>query len=324
MRYKIIISGPVGAGKTSAINALTDDKALKTDVAVSDVVTSQRKDTTTVALDYGVIKYANEDVVHIYGTPGQERFDFMWDILSEGAHGLILLFDNCRNYPFRDLKYYTEQFSDLIAKTGLIVGVTRYDVTQDPDVEEYKDWLRELEIKADVFVVDARVKEDIHTLVRHYLDQNADISSLGKQQRDEKKTVEAAEVTTVVPPLPKTILNEETAALTKMRLTEKSMRSVMKIQGVTGASLANDVGELIDSTIQDDDINEFIAFISGLTPAVQAIADMGEIHRIMLRGSKDENLTVFVEAEHSLGVTSERKASVPAISQQIEDTLQWM
>jgi len=312
----------VGAGKTTAINALTDDKALKTDVAVSDVVTSQRKDTTTVALDYGVIKYSNEDVVHVYGTPGQERFDFMWDILAEGAHGLVLLFDNCRNYPFRDLKYYTEQFSGLIAKTGLIVGITRYDVQQDPDIEEYKDWLRELEIQADVLVVDARVKEDIHSLIRHYIDQNADVIGLEKSKSGEKKAIRTEEVETS--PVSKPVLNAETAALTKMQLTEKSMRSVMKIKGVTGASLANDVGELIDSTIQDDDMNEFIAFISGLTPAVEATADMGDIHRIMLRGPKDENLTVFVEAEHSLGVTSERKASVPAISQQIEDTLQWM
>lgn len=314
MRYKIIISGPVGAGKTTAINSLTDDKALKTDVAVSDVATSQRKDTTTVALDYGVIKYANDDVVHVYGTPGQERFDFMWDILAEGAHGLVLLFDNCRNYPFRDLKYYTEQFSELIENTGLIVGITRYDMQQNPDVEEYKEWLKDLSIEADVFVVDARIKEDIHTLVRHYIDQNSDVVALAKPKRGEKKLEAAA----------KPALNEETAALSKMQLSEQSMRSVIKIQGVTGVSLANDVGELIDSTIQDDDMNEFIAFISGLTPAIEGTADMGDIRRIMLRGPKDENLTVFVEAEHSLGVTSERKASVPAISQQIEDTLQWM
>lgn len=313
----------MGAGKTTAINSLTDDKALKTDVAVSDVATSQRKDTTTVALDYGVIKYDNDDVVHVYGTPGQERFDFMWDILAEGAHGIVLLFDNCRNYPFRDLKYYTEQFSDLITKTGLIVGVTRYDMKQDPDIEEYKGWLNELGIKAEVFVVDARVKEDIQTLVRHYIDQNADVVGLPKKSKRSEKSSVSAEVAQEKTP-PKPVLNEETAALTKMQLTEKSMRSVMKIQAVTGASLANDVGELIDSTIEDDDINEFIAFISGLTPALESTVDMGDIRRIMLRGPKDENLTVFVEAEHSLGVTSERKASVPAISQQIEDTLQWM
>lgn len=323
MRYKIIISGPVGAGKTTAINSLTDDKALKTDVAVSDVATSQRKDTTTVALDYGVIRYPNDDVVHVYGTPGQERFDFMWDILAKGAHGVVLLFDNCRNYPFRDMKYYTEQFADLIASTGLIVGVTRYDVKQEPGIEEYEGWLKELGIEADVFVIDARVKEDIHTLVSHYLAKNVKPNEL-KKSETETKTVTTPTPEEPVEITPKPALTEETAALTKIQLTEKSMRSVMKIRGVTGASLANDVGELIDSTILDDDVNEFIAFISGFTPAIEAAMDMGEIHRIMLRGPKDENLTVFAEADHSLGVTSERKASVPAISQQIEDTLQWM
>lgn len=102
------------------------------------------------------------------------------------------------------------------------------------------------------------------------------------------------------------------------------MEAVEKIQGVTGVTLTNDMGELIDSSIHDESLNELIAFISGMTPSLEEIAGLGEIHRIMLRGPKDDNLTVFVEAERSLGVVSERKKSIPALSQQIEDMLQWV
>jgi hypothetical protein len=83
------------------------------------------------------------------------------------------------------------------------------------------------------------------------------------------------------------------------------------------------MGELLHSTIDDDQMNEFIAFLSGITSGFQNNNSFGEVHRIMLRGPKDDNLTVFVEEERSLGVRSDKRMSVPALSQQIEDKLQW-
>jgi signal recognition particle receptor subunit beta len=328
LRYKIIITGAVGAGKTTAIGALTDQTALQTDAVASDLITSQRKKTTTVALDYGVVKLNDDDVAHVYGTPGQERFDFMWDILSEGAHGLILLIDDSRNYPFRDLKYYYEQFADLINSTRVIIGITRSDLAEEPtSIETYQQWLKQLNLEADVLHVDARVKEDIYTLVQQLV---AEESSAVKTPSD----VEAVdinsqqEISPTAPVVSEPVVSEEdelvVPALETMNLTRSSMEAVGKIQGVTGVTLTNDMGELIDSSINDESLNELIAFISGMTPSLEEIAGLGEIHRIMLRGPKDDNLTVFVEAERSLGVVSERKKSIPALSQQIEDMLQWV
>ncbi len=336
LRYKIIITGPVGAGKTTAINSLTDQKALKTDAPVSDLTTSQRKQTTTVALDYGVIKLNNEDVAHVYGTPGQERFDFMWEIISEGAHGLVLLLDNCRNYPFRDLKYYTSHFRDLVDEVPFVIGITRSDIKSEPSIENYQTWLKELNIDADVMMVDARNKEHIHRLVNSLIKQkqakanssasvtNADHGGslpLTASLKNEKSSeLEKKESTTPSP----AVEAVAPASGSKIMLTEKSMAAVAKINGVTGVSLSNDMGEVIDSTILDENLNEFIAFLSGITPAIQDVANLGEIHRIMLRATDDDNLTVFVEDEHSLGVASLHKTSVPALSQQIEDMLQWI
>ncbi len=359
MKYKVIITGPVGAGKTTAINALTDENALKTDVPVSDMTTSQRKQTTTVALDYGVIKLDNDDVAHVYGTPGQERFDFMWEIISEGANGLVLLLDNCRNYPFRDLIYFTKQFRALIEDVPFIIGVTRSDIKDDPSIDTYRQWLTELNIKANVLMVDARNKEHIHQLVRAMLYDKTDtpvntpvVDSKAREALDrtfldasagtradiktevKEKTenniishkintshqLEEVHKTETVEPENKGAVSYSS----KILLTEKSMSAVAKINGVTGVSLTNDMGELMDTTVFDDDMNEFIAFLSGITPSIEEAAGLGEIHRIMLRGADDDNLTVFVEDERSLGVTSLQKTSVPALSQQIEDMLQWI
>lgn len=102
--YKIIFTGPVGAGKTTAIGSLSDDAPLSTDENASDM-TRERKPRTTVALDYGVMKLDGKEKIHLYGTPGQERFDFMWDILTEGGIGLVLLLNNSRPDPFKDMRF---------------------------------------------------------------------------------------------------------------------------------------------------------------------------------------------------------------------------
>lgn len=128
---KIIFTGPVGAGKTTAIAAISDIKPIATDEYASDM-TKSRKPQTTVAMDYGLIRLSENERVHLYGTPGQERFDFMWDILTKGGIGLILLLDNTRKDPFQDIRFYTNAFRDFIEKQQMVVGVTRMDLHRKP------------------------------------------------------------------------------------------------------------------------------------------------------------------------------------------------
>lgn len=128
---KIIFTGPVGAGKTTAIAAISDIKPVATDEYASDM-TKSRKPQTTVAMDYGLIRLSENERVHLYGTPGQERFDFMWDILTKGGIGLILLLDNTRHDPFQDIRFYTNAFRDFIEKQQMVVGVTRMDLHRKP------------------------------------------------------------------------------------------------------------------------------------------------------------------------------------------------
>jgi len=167
-QHKIIFAGPVGAGKTTAIRSLSDIPIIATDEDATDM-TANRKPQTTVAMDYGLIKLDNGERVHLYGTPGQERFDFMWDILTEGGLGLVLMLDNSRANPFQDMSFYINAFKDFIEETQLVIGVTRMDEVRKPELNEYVKHLASLGMVVPVFEVDARHKRDVSLLVQALL-----------------------------------------------------------------------------------------------------------------------------------------------------------
>ncbi|RUM94169.1 MAG: GTP-binding protein [Thiothrix sp.] len=162
---KIIVTGPVGAGKTTAIQTISDIQMVNTDEKASDI-TKAKKPRTTVAMDYGYVNLGEHERVHLYGTPGQKRFDFMWEVLSEGALGLILLLDNSKPKPQKDLALYTRFFKDNIKKGKLVIGVTMFDKKTTPTLDDYRQWIDGLSIDAPVFSVDARVHQDVYSLVQ--------------------------------------------------------------------------------------------------------------------------------------------------------------
>ena len=120
--YKLVFAGPVGAGKTTAIQSLSDIEVVRTEASATDDV-KQLKQTTTVAMDYGLMKLASGDQVRLYGTPGQKRFDFMWDILTENALGLVVLVSARADDPVAELDVYLKAFRGLIDRTALVVGM---------------------------------------------------------------------------------------------------------------------------------------------------------------------------------------------------------
>lgn len=166
--HKIIFTGPVGSGKTTAIGSISDIEPVRTDELASDM-TTQRKPATTVAMDYGMIRLGPQEKVHLYGTPGQERFDFMWEILTKGGIGLVLLLDNTRPTPFQDMKFYINAFRQFIDETRLVIGVTQMDVQPSPTVEGYVQSLHELNVMAPIFEIDARKREDVSMLIQALL-----------------------------------------------------------------------------------------------------------------------------------------------------------
>jgi small GTP-binding protein len=89
---KIVVTGPFAAGKTTLIRTISEITVLSTEKDITDE-TRSRKSETTVAMDFGRITIDRDLVLYLFGTPGQDRFDFMWEILGEGMLGYILLVD---------------------------------------------------------------------------------------------------------------------------------------------------------------------------------------------------------------------------------------
>lgn len=163
--HKIIFTGPVAAGKTTAIAAISDTPPVSTEAKASDAE-QLSKPNTTVAMDYGKVKLNGTDCIHLYGTPGQKRFEFMWDILTSGGLGLVLLLDNTRDDPFEDMRYFLNQFSTFIEKTHVAIGVTRLDIQSVPTIEHYSKEVQKLGYNYPVFSVDARRKQDVASLIK--------------------------------------------------------------------------------------------------------------------------------------------------------------
>ncbi len=164
-QHKIIFTGPVGAGKTTAIHAISDIVPVKTDAVASDM-TKNRKAETTVAMDYGVMNLSDGNKIHLYGTPGQERFDFMWDILTQGGIGLILLLNNTRKNPFQDLHFFLDAFVDFIQQTSVAIGITQMDLKATPTIEQYHQEIKKHALNPPVFAVDGRNARDVSLLVQ--------------------------------------------------------------------------------------------------------------------------------------------------------------
>ena len=166
--YKIIFTGPVRTGKTTAITSISDQSPLTTDELATDM-TRDKKKKTTVALDYGTVRLQGGECIHLYGTPGQQRFDFMWDILTTGGIGLILLLDNTRTDPFQDMRFFLTQFSDFIQQTHVAIGVTQMDLKPSPCIAEYHRQANTLGLNLPIFEVDARKRQDVAMLLKALL-----------------------------------------------------------------------------------------------------------------------------------------------------------
>jgi small GTP-binding protein len=128
---KVIVSGPVGAGKTTLIQTLSEIPVVETEELASEQIGKQ---TTTVGLDFGLLRLDGVPI-HLFGTPGQERFSFVWDVLLEGALGLVLLISGARPQDFprarKILEYLTSRHP-----VPFVVGVTHQDIPKVWQPEE--------------------------------------------------------------------------------------------------------------------------------------------------------------------------------------------
>lgn len=126
-KIKIVIAGPFAAGKTQFINTVSEIKTVKTERRTQAAGEKNVKDYTTVAMDFGKIRIDDEHELYLFGTPGQSRFDFMWEILGEGALGIIILVDSTDPSTFHEARKIINFFSSHFP-VPMVVGANKQDL----------------------------------------------------------------------------------------------------------------------------------------------------------------------------------------------------
>lgn len=163
---KFVFTGSVGSGKTTAIATISESSYFSTEVKPSEQNILQQKKSTTVAMDYGVLKTIDgQDKFYLYGTPGQRRFDFMTPILTRDAAGLIIMINNTQDNPLEELDYYLSLNKAFLLKNPAVIGITHYDKFSQPSVDDYLSILNGRGIPWPVMNIDARELDDIMLLL---------------------------------------------------------------------------------------------------------------------------------------------------------------
>ena len=137
---KMVVTGPFSAGKTEFIQAISEIDVVATERKISRAE-ERVKDQTTVAMDFGRITVDDDLILYLFGTPGQRRFDFMWEILSEGMLGFVVLVDSARPETFREAMSILETFR-AYAPTPYVVAANKQDVDDAWEVDDLRIALR--------------------------------------------------------------------------------------------------------------------------------------------------------------------------------------
>lgn len=133
---KMVVTGPFNSGKTAFIRSISEIEVVSTERKISLEV-EKVKETTTVAMDFGRITVDDDLVLYLFGTPGQKRFDFMWEILSEGMLGFVVIVDSSRPETFREARFILDTFR-AYAPTPYVVAANKQDIPEAWPVDDLR------------------------------------------------------------------------------------------------------------------------------------------------------------------------------------------
>src|SRR5512132_207562 len=164
---KMVITGPFSSGKTSFIGSISEIAVVRTERKITDE-TRNVKQQTTVAMDFGRITIDKEIVLYLFGTPGQKRFDFMWEILSEGMLGFVVIVDSSRPETFHEARRILDTFRTY-SSTPFVIAANKQD---DEDAWPPEDLKIALGLDSDVRVLPciAMNKSSVKNILLELLD----------------------------------------------------------------------------------------------------------------------------------------------------------
>ena len=152
---KMVVTGPFSSGKTEFIKSISEIDVVSTDSKITSENEREQKENTTVAMDFGRITVDEDLVLYLFGTPGQRRFDFMWEILAEGMLGFIVMVDSAKPETFREARSILETFR-AYAPTPYVVAANKQD---HPDAWEPADLRIALSIEEGIKLLPCVAKE---------------------------------------------------------------------------------------------------------------------------------------------------------------------
>jgi len=165
---KMVITGPYASGKTEFIKSISEIDVVSTEAGVSkDTYEATVKGETTVAMDFGRITVDDDLVLYLFGTPGQRRFDFMWEILAEGMLGFVVMVDSTKPETFREAKSILETFR-AYAPTPYVVAANKQDMAEAWPADDLRIALR-IEENVKLLPCVAKEKESVKNVLLQLL-----------------------------------------------------------------------------------------------------------------------------------------------------------
>lgn len=165
---KLVVAGPVGAGKTTAIQSISESEPISTEMPLSESPMGE-KATTTVAFDFSSVMLDDQIPLFIYGLPGQRRFEHMWPLILEGAIGVVLVLDG--SSP--DIKSHCHEWMHSLTETDdslpIVIGVTKTDLNTKLNLRALRENLSQKGHILPVFSFDARDSNQTRHLIRALL-----------------------------------------------------------------------------------------------------------------------------------------------------------